>query len=933
MQDVRCLFVLFDTKISLLEKVEGEVEGLKVKRSPLSWVRSLPSPSAFILSAVKDVDFAVFQGGSDGFWEEVRANLGDKEALFLNDYFTTAPPKKAELVGLYLSYGGRENIKNMLLYLRDGSAPPPKPTLQQGLYHPKAPCVFQNVEDYLEWYGNQKPFVGLLFGKYMYENENVDVPDAIISALESEGLGVIPVFTPGVKDEVLRTRSLDEIVEHWFGGRVSVIIKLHGTTISPSLLQSLNVPVFQPIVAYNHTLREWQEDPSGVGSAVAWCVTMPEFGGVIEPIIVGVKDGEHRVAIPERARKIARRVSRWIRLRNKSPEERKIAIILHNNPCAGVELAVGGAANLDALESTARILKSMADAGYRVDELPENGTELIHWIMERKAISEFRWTKVEDIVKHGGALALLSPEEYLPWFSELSPKVLERIESAWGKPPGKGMTLGDKIVITGIHLGNVVVCIQPKRGCYGDRCDGQVCKILHDPDIPPTYQYIATYRWLTEVFGVDCVLHMGTHGSLEFLPGKGVGLSADCYPDIAIGDVPHLYIYNSDNPPEGTIAKRRSYAVLVDHMQTVMVQGGLYGGLEQLEDYIAEYERTISPQRRHALEHMIYDLADKEGMSSNSIQGIKDKLELVKKSFINDGMHIFGEVPSGKRREEFMFAILRYYGVERLEDMYSDRWRDKLEEIEKGLDDTDEIEALLNALDGGFVPPGGSGKVTRGKQNILPTGRNFYSVDPRTLPTYSAYRVGMLLAEKTIERYLDEEGRFPENVGVYWTCMDITSCDGEGMAKIFYLMGVEPVWKGGVVNGFSIIPLSRLSRPRIDVTVRVGGILRDCFPCRLELVDEAIRAVANLDESPEMNFVRKHTLSMMANGLDSESAGTRIFGAKPGVYKAGVNLAVYASAWETSADLADVFVEWNHYAYGKGLGGKPMKTAFVHLLK
>lgn len=391
------------------------------------------------------------------------------------------------------------------------------------------------------------------------------------------------------------------------------------------VLKGLDVPVFHPLMTYHQTEEEWIESTLGMSSSeVAWSIAISEFKGAIEPIIVGVSrtEEDHGASflvhspVDERVSKMARRVKRWMDLLNKPPSERKIAFILHNNPCASAEATVGGGAHLDTLESVSRVLKAMKERGYRVDP-PEGGEDLIGMIMDRKAISEFRWTTTDEIAKKGGALAMVEPEEYRVWFDALGLKAREEMVEAWGNPPGEekdgvpaAMVHDGKIVVTGISLGNAIVSVQPKRGCAGTRCDAVVCKILHDPEIPPTHQYLATYRWIEEGFGADVIVHVGTHGNLEFLPGKSVALSESCFPDIAIGDVPHLYIYNSDNPPEGTIAKRRSAAVLVDHMQTVMTESGLYGDLKELEDQIAEYMKTRGSERAraHALEHIILDL-------------------------------------------------------------------------------------------------------------------------------------------------------------------------------------------------------------------------------------------------------------------------------------------------------------------------------------
>ncbi|HUM78317.1 MAG TPA: cobaltochelatase subunit CobN, partial [Methanoculleus sp.] len=460
--------------------------------------------------------------------------------------------------------------------------------------------------------------------------------------------------------------------------------------------------------------------------------------------------------------------------------------------------------------------------------------------------------------------------------------------------------------------------------------------------------------------------------------------------DIAIGTVPHLYIYNADNPPEGTIAKRRSYATLVDHMQAVMTTSDLYAGLKDLEEQIADYNRAkgVDPARAHALEHTIADLLEETGIAGEIgfpamheegtpfeevVAAAHTAVSRIADTRIPDGMHIFGEVPEGERRAEFIHAIMRYEGEVRgavLEMMGYDASTaddallrdaeaaakdliaailagepldraaerilagslrnldlDALEEIRAGvldlaarIDASDEMGSLLSGCAGGYIPPGPSGLITRGKPEVLPTGRNFYSLDPFRIPTRAAWRIGVRLAESVIQKYVDEIGEIPENIGMYWMASDVMWADGEQLAQVFFLIGVEPVWIDGKVRSFRVIPLEELGRPRIDATIKLSGILRDCFYTCIELLDDAISTVAGLDEPPELNFIRKHAL---------QGGGTaRIFGSRPGTYGNGVSLAVYASAWKEEADLAEVFLRWNSYAYGRDNFGEESRGTF-----
>lgn len=1070
--------IMYANYVRMLIQSSKELDFIKLKTYSSDALKDDCSEAEDVLTELEQQDVILLYRTADLFWEEIEGGLreiGKKIPIVCVGHdpsywnLSTVEPEVVDTWHSYIVLGGEENFCNVLRYIArevlgmDVDAPPPQSVPWEGLYHPDAPTRFERVEDYLQWYQPRTaPTVGLLFSRYYWVNNDLEVEDALIRELEKRGMNVIPTFSYAAKDEGLGAKGSGEVIQEYFtqdgAPRIDALVKLETfflarnarqditdvtvATEGVELLKSLDVPVFGPVTSYYRTVEEWENDPQGLGAEVYWSIGMPEFEGIIEPVIVGTRskgeDGgtvlRRRIPVEEKCSKIAERVGKWIKLRQKPAAERRVAFILHNNPCASVEATVGAGAHLDTLESVARIMKRMKENGYSVQP-PADGKELIDTIMERKAISEFRWTTVDEIVGEGGALALVPADEYTKWFSTLSSRVKDRVNGAWGEPPGKemngvpaAMVYDGKIVVTEVQYGNAVVCVQPKRGCAGARCDGQVCKILHDPDVPLPHQYLATYRYLENTFGADVVVHVGTHGNLEFLPGKATGLSRDCMPDIAIGSVPHLYIYNGDNPPEGTIAKRRSYATLVNHMQAVMTQGGLYDELEELDRYLGEYEkaRLSDGARAHSLEQLILETVRKTNLDKEIrlddttpfeevTKAVHEALSRVRNAQIQDGMHIFGDLPQGDKRIDFINSILRYNSGDEvslrgtvaslmglnLSELLDDQGRfhpdyhrsygQLLEEIDRkawtfvreflkgdggypqqmaerilGKDlrnpahldalgllkeralDLDsrisrslEIDSLFYGFAGGYIPSGPSGLITRGRDDILPTGRNFYSLDPQRLPTKAAWEVGKRLAQAVIDKHLREEGRMPENVAIYWMCNDIMWSDGEGMAQIMHLIGVRPVWQpNGRVRSFEVVPLNELGRPRIDVTIRVSGITRDNFPNCVELIDEAIQTVASLDEPEEVNFVRKHSLEQVSAGVhDSPSseawrdATLRIFASKPGTYGAGVHLAVYASAWREEKDLADVFVYWNGYAYGKGIFGKGSHPQLADSLK
>ena len=1008
-----------------------------------------------------------FYRTTDGFWQEVDARLGDEvgpDKVIVTTSFDPADWGRNATVDLaicakaytYLAEGGKENYRRLLEFLAHQVDPhipiqDPVPMPWQGVLHPPDPRVYESVGRYREKHpARHDQTVGILFSRHSFTNTDVSLERFLIEALEAKGLDVLPVFSHGTADKDAGALGPIDTCRRFFLGEdgrplIGALVNLQffflgreprgdvsETGVAAQgveFFKELNVPVFKPVVSYSKSVTEWEEDPQGLTMDVTFGIAMPEFEGNIEPILMACsrkltdeKTGavfEVREVMAERVERIAARIARLVRLAKRPPSERKVVFVLHKNECAGLEAGVGSAAGLDSGESVVRIMKRMKKAGYRVEGIPEDGEALMQTILSKKAIAEFRWTTVEEIIAKGGHLALLESALYREWFDSLPEKAKKEIVRAWGEPPGKtmngvppSMVYDGKLVITGLNFGNVNVMMQPKRGCAGARCDGRVCKILHDPDIPPPHQYIATYMYMDKVFEADVIIHVGTHGNLEWLPGKGAGLSSACWPDIAVGNIPHLYIYNADNPAEGVVAKRRSYAVLVDHLQAVMSTADTYGGLEELEELLEEYHRAsgTDPARAHQLEHLIREAMEKAHMAEEVmakeprefgkvIERLHEIISRVKNSQTRVGMHIFGEIPDLPGRAETINTILRFDSSHELntrrivfslwgEDLeaamdspaarskngktYStllfeadrqakdlieglihgkapqalfeelarqcpepararerfERFADLVLEIDRRLSDSREIDSLLNAMNGGYVPAGPSGYLSRGRHDILPTGRNFYNVDPTRIPTKAAYRVGVRLAEALLERYQKDEGRYPETVGMVWLASDIMRADGEQIGQILHLMGARPRWKAnGQVDGIEILSPDELGRPRIDVNIRVSGITRDCFPDAVKYVDQAVCRVAMLEESPEENFIRKHILEQAAEQQMTLSdpehfrkLSFRIFCAQPGVYRAGVNLAVYASAWKTEADLSDVYLYWNGYAYGGGAG-------------
>ncbi|MDQ3637461.1 MAG: cobaltochelatase subunit CobN, partial [Actinomycetota bacterium] len=715
-------------------------------------------------------------------------------------------------------------------------------------------------------------------------------------------------------------------------------------------------------------------------------------------------------ADPERTQRLAGLAARFSRLRRTLNASKKVAILLSNYPTK--HSRVGNAVGLDTPASAIGLLGAMRGAGYLVDGVPEEGDALIHALINAGG-HDLEFLTEEQL---RGAVGRLDTRRYAEWFVRLPEDLRKSVEEHWGPPPGELYVDGGEFVVAGLSYGNVFVGIQPPRG-FGEN----PIAIYHDPDLPPTHHYLAAYWWVIEEFGADAIIHLGKHGTLEWLPGKSLGLSPSCAPDAALGDVPLFYPFVVNDPGEGTQAKRRAHATVVDHLIPPMTRAETYDDLARLEQLLDEYYQveTLDPSKLPAIRVRIWEtLRDAElhrdlgveeqpeefGDFLNHVDGY---LCEIKDLPIRGGLHILGETPEGEPLRHLVASILRLGAgevpglrravgaayslderalsenggahveapaelvvrfpgaappvtasdlLDRLEEatqalllgMEERGWeasaagsvceevlgladegvvrslRFAAEEVVPRLSCTpEEMGNLLRGLEGRYVPAGPSGSPTRGMVNVLPTGRNFYSVDPKALPSALSWEVGQGLADDLLRRYLEEEGRYPETVGIVVWGTAAMRTQGDDIAEILALLGVRPVWneESRRVTGLEFIPLEELGRPRIDVTVRISGFFRDAFPNLISLIDEAVRTVAALDEPEEMNFVKKHATEEKKDGADDRRATTRIFGSKPGAYGAGLLPLMDARNWRSDEDLAEVYAVWGGYAYGKGLDG------------
>jgi cobaltochelatase CobN len=841
--------------------------------------------------------------------------------------------------------------------------------------------IFTDVERYLQNYTfKDRPKIGILFyGGYHYD-QSYPAAKLLTEKIEEYGFGVIPVFCSDLRYYLAIEKCFflnrEPIIEAlidllWFrlaGGPIG-----GDHRITESVLSKLDVPILHGVHLSSKTVEEWLDSKHGIPPVeIVTTVILPELDGRNEPIVThavkkrtvdGVKLEEY-VAIEDRVERVAKRAIKWVNLRKKSNEQKKVAIILYNYPPG--EENIGKASYLNVFESLSRLLKALKDEGYAVTNTP-SGKELRDLFISKGIVNSGEWiqtrSKVEEMIK-------VSTERYIKWLRKLPEKSLRRTLEEWGPPPGKINVYGDSLLIPGLIFGKIFVGLQPPRGVHEDPS-----KIYHDKDLPPHHQYVAFYRWITEEFGADAIIHLGTHGTLEFLPGKEVGLSSECFPDILAADVPNIYVYHAVNSSESSIAKRRSYAVIVNHASSTVVVSDLHGEFQEIERLIAEYFDAKQYGREEAgkIAEKILNKANKYGLGS-SVEEIYDRIQEYKHSIIPKGLHVLGDKLSLEDSVQYLTFLARYDRGEipslhrliieseglnydevlekpHLRDPSGRTYAELLNKTEEAVKEiirdyivkgtipqlnvsenktlkalaflknvyekmmlSDEIGAILKALDGKFIKPGPGGDFVRTPE-VYPTGRNTYQLDPTNLPTETAAERGKRIAEEYVATFYNKYGRYPKTVSVVLWAFETMKTGGETIAAIFYLLGVKPVWKSIYVRELEVIPLSELKRPRIDVVVTICGIFRDTFYNLVELLDKAFRTVAELDEPEDMNFVKANVKEMFSE--HGENAKFRIFGPPEGRYATSLTSLIESSQWKSEAELANAYLESMKFAYGE----------------
>ena len=958
--------------------------------------------------------------------------------LLYRDRFK-GPDEDFFLVRTFLTNRTRENDVGIIHWLRnrvtgEGNVPAPTTSREHGIYHPDFGRDV-TLEEYLGHLVPGRPTVGILYTANLWIYDNQKHITSLIRKLESLEVNVIPVFFSTLIHNDEDRQGTVNVVEWYFmdHGRSRVDAIAVCTSFSQvnnsrdcygiytpdeqNFFHTMtDVPVMQVMSVGGH-YADYEESDGGLNKAeFSMSVIWPELDGQI--ITVPIASNESGKAmkryspIEDRIDHLGKMIKSWAVISSIPRSERRIAILMYQSrPETG---RIGGAAGLDSIESVSDMLKRFDAEGYTLDHVPENGRALIDEIIDN-ITNDLEWSSPERIREK--AVALVDEKGYRKHYDLISPFNRKRMEDSWGEPPGTISVDSGKFVIPGIVNGNIYIGFQPLRGMAE-----QMEAVYHDPVVPCTHQYLEFYRWLKNDFRTNVVFHIGTHGTLEWLPGRNHGLSSKCFPDLVLDGIPHIYPYIIDDPGEGVQCKRRSEAVLIGHMCPTMTRAGTYDDISSIELPLQEYFKakgTTSGERVEALLNQVLegirraDMFEELGMPTDAdtacltehLEHIHDYIMELKDAMIRDGLHILGRAPEGELLDETIYGLMRlrngdipslrtsYYaskGMD-LESMLGspsdftdgelnsevvDRTDAELMGILKKMresdydtetslalfpsmtDDlrqsveyicgrlagnirrmTDEMDNIIHACDGGYVLPGPSGAPTRGNAHILPMGRNYYGIDPDIVPPRSSWEIGKKMADQMIQRYVDEKGCYPREIAFIIWATDTIKTNGDDVAYILWLMGVRPVWSsvGGQVVDLEVIPVSELGRPRIDVTVRITGLFRDAFPNLIDLIDDAVHLVAELDEDENDNYLaanlRRDIVESMASGMAVDEArrtnSVRIFGCPPGAYGAGVNYAIESGDWKTMQDLADIYIAWGSYAYGRGMSGVSMRDQFV----
>lgn len=995
--DIERADIIVANMLFLEDHVNAVLPALKARAETCdAIVGSMSAPEIVRLTRLGGLEMAGPQSGLMATLKKLRggsakdpAKAGGKSQMAmlrrLPKILRFIPGKAQDLRAYFLTMqywlaGSEANFTNMIRNLVDryASGPrqvlrgranvlPPKEYPEEGLYHPDCEArITERVSALPAARGEGAGTVGLLIMRSYVLAGDAGHYDGVIRAMEARGLDVVPAFASGL--------DARPAIEKFFieNGRskVDLVVSLTGFSLvggpayndaqaAEAMLAKLDVPYIAAHPLEFQPLEEWQASTQGLNPVeAAIMVTIPELDGATNPIIYGGRcaggaechgcarhctfpDADPRAmhACAERTEMLASRAARLVALRKAKLAERKIAIVLFNfPPNAG---AAGTAANLSVFASLHNVLKAMKAEGYAVDA-PDTVEALKEAVLEGDAAIYGTDANILDRIP---ASDHVRREPHL-----------KEIESQWGPAPGRQLTDGRNIFVLGARFGNVMVGLQPGFGYEGDPM-----RLLFEGGFAPTHAFSAFYRYLREDFGADAVLHFGTHGAMEFMPGKQAGLSGDCWSDRLIGDLPNFYLYSADNPSEGLIAKRRSAATLISYLTPPIAKAGLYRGLTELKATLSDWRKLPADapaSQRDSLAELIQaqavalELVDPEptwtGEDDAQIEALRADLIELEATLIPHGLHVFGEIPSEPARRDLLTAIAEVEAgmpapeealdrlmktgnaksaLSLLPTTQRERWApifDRLAATETGLQANRELDAAMHALGGGYVPPVAGGDLMR-SADILPTGRNLHGFDPFRLPTAWAVKDGAAQAQRLIDRSVEDSGKLPETVAIVLWGTDNLKTEGGPIAQCLALMGARPRQDAfGRMAGAELISLEELGRPRIDVLMTLSGIFRDLLPLQSRILAEAAFLAAEADEPLEMNPIRRHALAYAdKHGVDLETAALRVFSNADGAYGANVNQLIDSGMWEEEDELADAYQKRKCYAFGRS--GKAVK--------
>ncbi|MDN7441319.1 cobaltochelatase subunit CobN [Burkholderia cepacia] len=1051
-----------DTTLSLLASVVPHLPAgfPSVRLANVTFLRQPASVDFYVDDVLQHAKAVVIDHlGGEAYWPygiEQAVSLASKRAqqlaMFSGDLQedpnlvakSTVAPGLCRLWWRYLREGGVHNAEALLRSiafhtLGFGDEPePPRPLPAAALYHPARDRA--SVDDWRPRWTPGAPVVAILFYRAHWQAANTTVFDALADALVQEGLNPLPIAVTSLKDAVSREVITQLCDTH------DVALVLNTTAFAAGAIDSPehdvlagDAPVLQVILSGGNR-DAWVADNQGLHARdIAMHIALPEVDGRIVTRAVSFKGLAYRCPHTEvdvvryqpdaeRIAFVAALARGWCRLRTLDNASKRVALILANYPQS--EGRIGNGVGLDTPASALRVLAALRDAGYAVADLPPDGDALI--------------ARLTEGVTNDAAVRALRPAfqsfplaDYVAHFARLPAAVRDALNERWGPPEADPTLRQGRFTIAGWRAGNVFVGIQPSRS----RGENDYAS-YHDADLVPPHAYLAFYFWLRDAYRIDAVIHLGKHGNLEWLPGKSVALSDACWPDLTLGPLPHLYPFIVNDPGEGSQAKRRAQAVIVDHLMPPLTRAENYGPLQDLERQVDEYYEALMVDARRAkllrktilatiAEHRLHDeLSVSPPRDAGDEDALLTRVDAwlceLKEAQIRDGLHVFGVSPAGRQRRDTLLALARFpvgdgkgaragligalardlalgddfdplaadwaapwagprpaillaldaspwrhagdtrERLERLAQQWLDRlcaadrshtgtqdapppgdWPHTLAVIERvratllpALDACggEEMRQLLRGLDGRFVPPGPSGSPSRGRPDVLPTGRNFYSIDTRAVPTQAAWTLGLKSAQQLIERHLQDHGDYPRAIGLSVWGTATMRTGGDDIAQAFALLGVRPKWAHGShrVTDFEILPIEIFDRPRIDVTLRVSGFFRDAFPNLMHLFDAAVQAVAALDEPEELNPIRarieRERAKWVAQGVSPDEArrraGWRVFGARPGSYGAGLQDLIDQRRWQTDADLAEAYRQWGGHAYAQNSAGDAAADVF-----